>query len=138
MIKYSHFLLLSLSLVSCRAQKNNLSNERLEGAIGIYEGNCMPAPGVPPCEPKPVATIIYITQLSEKFQKNLLIDSAGSAPDGSYAIQLSPGNYSLFLKDGDQVVCPVMQCPDQCYCSPFEIKADSITTVDANLDHATW
>ena len=138
MIKFDLiFLLLALS-ISCAAQKNNISTGTLKGTVGLFEGNCMPAPGVPPCEPSPIAAIIYITQLSEKFQEKLLVDSVASASDGSYTVQLSPGKYSLFVKDGDQVICTITQCPDRCYCNPFEIVADAVTVVDANLDHATW
>ncbi len=110
----------------------------LKGIIGIYEGNCMPGPGIPPCEPRPISTTVYITQLSQNFEMKLMMDSVVSGTNGLYTIDLAPGTYSLFLKDENSVVCDYIECPEQCYCQPFEIKSDSITVIDANLDHATW
>ena len=131
---------LNLMLIasSCIAQKRFENHGELKGVIGMYEGNCMPGPGVPPCEPKPISTTIYITQPHQEFQWDLLVDSARSKNDGTYTIQLPEGTYSLFLRDENSFVCDVIECPDECYCHPFEIKADSITVINANLDHATW
>ncbi|WP_420315897.1 hypothetical protein [Ekhidna sp.] len=123
---------------SCVAQKSNEESGTLSGMIGIYEGNCMPSPDVPPCEPQPIATTVYVTSLTEKFSEDLVIATTESNEDGDYSIKLAPGTYSLFLQDGESVICDVIQCPDQCYCNPFEIVADSTTSIDANIDHATW
>ena len=98
----------------------------------------MPQIGVPPCEPRPISSTVLITKLSQDFQMNLLVDSVQSDSNGNYTISLKAGTYSLFLRDGDSVVCDLIQCPDQCYCQPFKITEDSTTVVDANLDHATW
>ncbi|WP_420575506.1 hypothetical protein [Ekhidna sp.] len=137
--KLTTILFVSLfTIQSCVAQKSNEQYGELKGTIGIYEGNCMPGPGIPPCEPRPISNTVLITELSKDFQPELLIDSVRSDKNGSYTIILRAGTYSLFLRDGDSVVCDVLQCPDQCYCQPFKIVADSTTVVDANLDHATW
>ena len=110
----------------------------LKGTIGIYEGNCMPQSGVPPCKPKPIATTIAVTTPSEFYQKKKLIAKTVSTEDGSYEITLPEGEYSLFLLDGDEFICEHWKCPEQCYCTPFIIKKDSITIVNANIDHAYW
>lgn len=125
-------------MVSCMAQKMDTNEGVLSGTIGLYEGNCMPGPGVPPCEPKPISTTILITQLAESFDEALLVKQLKSNEEGLYSTSLPVGQYSLFLKDGDEVVCTLIQCPDKCICHPFEIKSDSTTIIDANLDHATW
>lgn len=140
MCKYLSNSLFFITVVisSCVAQKKDANTGLLTGTIGMYEGNCMPGPGVPPCEPKPIAATILITQLTEEFNKSLLVQEVQSNENGLYSIALPPGAYSLFLKDGDEFVCTLIQCPDKCYCHPFEIKADSTTTIDANLDHASW
>ncbi|WP_425392146.1 hypothetical protein [Ekhidna sp.] len=135
---YKTLLLLLLISYSCAAQNTPDGKGLLKGFIGIYEGNCMPSPGTPPCEPKPHSTTIYITSLSEKFENALIIDSVKSNELGEYKIKLDPGTYSLFLRDEERVICDVIQCPDQCYCNPFEIVQDSTTVIDANIDHATW
>ena len=136
-----NFIVLLISAIfatSCAAQKQEQQDGLVKGTIGIYEGNCMPGPGIPPCEPRPISNIIYFTQKSERFNPTLVIDSVQSKPDGSYEISLPVGSYSLFLKDGDQVVCDLIQCPEVCYCRPFEITEDTVLIIDANLDHATW
>lgn len=125
-------------LSSCVAQKVSEPTGTLKGIIGIYEGNCMPGPGVKPCEPRPISTTILITSLAKEFDEDLLIKRLTSSENGEYECHLPEGEYSLFLMDADEVVCAFIQCPDQCYCHPFKITKDSTTTADANLDHATW
>jgi len=125
-------------VVSCASQKVNSPSGVLQGTIGIYEGNCMPGPGVKPCEPRPISTKIYITELSEEYEEVKLVASTISNADGEYSINLPSGTYSLFLGDGNQIICDFVQCPDKCYCQPFTISPDSVTIVDANIDHASW
>lgn len=134
----SLLLLLIAFSTSCIGQKSNGQSGILKGTIGIYEGNCMPGPGIAPCEPRPFSTTILITELSETYLKEKLIKEIRSNDDGEYEISLPVGTYSLYLRDGDQVVCTLIQCPDKCLCHPFKIAADSTTIIDANLDHATW
>ncbi|MEO9484264.1 MAG: hypothetical protein ABJG47_12485 [Ekhidna sp.] len=110
----------------------------LKGTIGVYEGNCMPGPGVKPCEPRPISTAVFISSLTETYTEELLVKQIQSNNDGTYEVLLPPGKYSLFLGDGDRVVCTLMQCPNTCFCNPFEIVKDSTTVIDAELDHATW
>ncbi len=131
-------ILFSFLLASCVAQKVSEPNGTLKGIIGIYEGNCMPGPGIEPCVPRPISTGILITSIAEKYDESLLIKEVISNDDGEYETKLPPGTYSLFLKDNSKVVCTLIQCPDVCYCHPFKIVSDSTTVIDANLDHATW
>ncbi len=135
-IKSSFLIILMLS--SCVAQQANETTGILKGTIGIYEGNCMPGPGVKPCEPRPISATILITSLAEEFNEDLLIRRLIANQEGKYEIKLPAGEYSLFLLDGEKVVCTLIQCPDKCICHPFKIVGDSITVIDANLDHATW
>ncbi|WP_436515820.1 hypothetical protein [Ekhidna sp. To15] len=135
-IKSSFLIILLLS--SCVAQQANEAVGILRGTIGIYEGNCMPGPGVEPCKPRPISATILITSVSEEYNEDLLIKKLNSNQDGEYEVQLTVGEYSLFLMDGTDVVCTLIQCPDKCICHPFRIAQDSATVIDANLDHATW
>ncbi|MEP2950265.1 MAG: hypothetical protein ABJO91_09635 [Ekhidna sp.] len=135
---YFSYLFFVVGLLSCVAQKPSQTSGTLKGTIGLYEGNCMPGPGVDPCEPKPISTMVYITKISEKFQLDLAVDSVQSKADGTYAIDLAIGTYSLFLRDEESIICDLIKCPNTCYCNPFKITIDSTTIVDANLDHATW
>ncbi|MEQ9230713.1 MAG: hypothetical protein RIF46_08510 [Cyclobacteriaceae bacterium] len=136
----SILLFLSLcALLSCVSQKSNSQNGFLEGITGLFEGNCMPAPGQEPCKPKPISTLVYVTKPSEKFNQELLVTTILSKEDGSFKVDLAPGKYSLFLKDGDEKICDGLNCDgDDCYCTLVEIKKDSTTSVKVNIDHATW
>lgn len=137
--KIVKFSLLTIFLLSsCVAQQARKPTGILTGTIGIYEGNCMPGPGVEPCVPRPISTTVLITRLTENFEKDLVVKETKSKEDGSYSIELPEGTYSLFVKDGDKAVCTFVQCPSVCYCNPFQIVADSTTVIDAELDHATW
>lgn len=99
----------------------------------------MPAPGKEPCKPRPISTLVFVTQPSEEFNQALLVTTVLSKEDGSFTVDLEPGKYSLFLKDGDEKICSGLNCDgDDCYCTPVEIKADSTTMVQVNIDHASW
>ena len=98
--------LIGLALVLTANKCLKVQTGTLEGSIGLFEGNCQPSPGVPPCEPSPISATIYISQPSESFDEALLVDSTISNGDGSYQIKLAAGRYSLFLRDGDEIFCP--------------------------------
>lgn len=98
----------------------------------------MPSPGQPPCEPSPISTTVYVTERSENFSMELLKDSVVSAKNGKYQISLPAGDYSLFLRDGNEIVCRSIRCDGPCLCMPFTITADSTTVLDPNLDRASW
>lgn len=126
--------------VSCAtvSKKTGQQTGILHGITGIYEGNCMPSPGVPPCQARPSSITLLITSPSEEYDSTMLVKRVTSSDDGVFEVELSPGNYSLFLLDGEDVVCPAMSCPDACYCQPFEIISGERTKVNPNLDKATW
>lgn len=98
----------------------------------------MPAPGMDPCKPNPLSTTVYITEPAQEFNIEFLLDSVVSAEDGSYQLEITAGSYSLFLRNKDEVVCTIIECPKLCYCSPFKVSADSTTVLNVNLDNATW
>jgi len=131
-------IILVLIVSSCTAQQLPLGLGTLIGTIGIFEGNCMPSPGVAPCHPSPISTTVYITSPSENFKVELLKDSVVTNELGKFSINLPVGDYSLFLKDGKDVVCSEMRCNTGCLCSPLEIVRDSTTRISTNLDHASW
>lgn len=113
-------------------------NSILKGKIGLYEGNCMPGPGIPPCQPAPISTTVAITKPSEHFNIDLLEASVITSEKGIFEMVLPAGNYSLFIKDGDEFICDSWACPNECYCTLFEIDTDFTTTVIANINHASW
>lgn len=115
-----------------------INSGTLIGEVGVYEGNCMPSPGVPPCEPQPLSALLYITQPGEKFNPEKVVDSVRSDRKGRFSLELAAGDYSIFVKDGNQITCTVTSCPAQCYCLPIKVRSDSITRIEVTLDHATW
>lgn len=137
-IKRVLIVIVSLFWQSCAAQKVDVPMGKIEGTVGLLEGNCMPGPDQTPCEPTPLSTTIYITQPSELFDQNLLIDSVVSNVDGVYLIELPPGNYSVFVRDKGEVQCPYLTCPADCYCTYISLESNAIIKLDLTIDHALW
>lgn len=130
------FLVLLLS--QCQAQKGKTSYGTLAGITGIYEGNCMPAYGQPPCKPRPAPVTILVCKPTDTYTEDALILKVTSNEDGTFSQRLPVGKYSLFLLDDDGPYCPVTECPDACYCQLVEILPNQTTEVKLNLDHASW
>lgn len=130
-------ILLLFTIASCDPPE--LQTGTLKGTVGLYSGNCMPVIGTPPCTQAPISTTIAITRPCESFNMELLIDSVVSKADGSFQINLKPGKYSLFLRDGNQFVCDYWNSDGvSTQCHPIEIKLDSTLIVNANINHAVW
>lgn len=133
-----HSLLLGLFLFSCAGQKRNSQFGSVQGKVGIFEGNCMPSRGAAPCQATPTSTTVFITSPSENFQMELLKDSVITNSKGEFILKLKTGYYSLFIRDGDEIICDGFNCEKECYCTPFQIFSDSTISVNANIDHAAW
>ena len=123
---------------SCKAQEVNDSQGIIKGTIGLFEGNCMPGPGVPPCEPKPVIATLYFTNPSETFSPNILIDSVSSTENGTYSVTLKEGTYSTFIKYQGEIICTGLICDGECICSPVIVEHSKETLLNLNIDKATW
>ena len=111
---------------------------QLKGTTGLLKGNCMPSYGAPPCKPEPVQTWVYISQPSEKFNKEKLIDSVRSDVNGQYEIDLAPDTYSLFVAHESEILCTRFNCTPECSCLPVLIKSDSVHRVDLVINKASW
>ena len=135
---YTMVVVLLVVIMSCKNQKQDSSLGTLTGMLGLLEGNCMPGPGQTPCKPKPIAGTFYITQPSKEYKEELLVDSVMTTENGLYSLSLQPGKYSLFVKDGEEIVCTLTNCPDECYCLLIEIEAGVETEQDITINHATW
>ena len=131
-------IFLGLLVMHLFIEQPMLNEGTLIGKVGVYEGNCMPAPGAPPCKPRPLSALIYISVPSESFNREYLVDSVRSDNGGQFSLQLEAGDYSIFVKDGSQITCTVTSCPSECYCLPVSVFADSTTEVEVMLDHAVW
>lgn len=129
-------IVLFLSSCANKSQYSNLGI--LKGTIGIYEGNCMPSPGVAPCKPRPISTTILITKPNKNFEIQSLVDSLLTNEKGEFKLNLPSGAYSLFIRDGKEIVCDGYKCEKECYCTPFQVMVDSVTIITANINHASW
>ena len=110
----------------------------LQGEVGLLEGNCMPAPNAPPCKPRAVEAMVYISQPSENFVEAKLVDSVMSGADGTFEIALQAGDYSVFTKYESEVSCAVFRCTPECVCNPVQISADSTTMLSIKINKASW
>ena len=133
-----HSFLIVLLLASCALKQPQKATGILQGSTGIFEGNCMPVPGVKPCEARPISVTILITKPTKDFNNGLVVKRIVSDDEGTYQEELPAGSYSLFILDEDEVTCPLIQCPSECFCNPFSVVADSTTIMNANLDRASW
>jgi len=132
------YAILLVTVGTCDKNTAQRSTGTLQGIVGVYEGNCMPSPGVSPCEPAPLSTSVILTKPSASFDAIMLVDSVVSDANGYYEIILPVGKYSLFLRDGAKIDCNRMGCNPDCICRPVVIKKDSTTVMNATLDHASW
>ena len=145
-------LLIGVLLGACKKQPSNSSSGisspdssseisssgMLEGTVGVYEGNCMPSPTKPPCEPRPIEATVYVSKPIKEFEKALVLDSVQSNSEGKYSISLPAGKYSLFLKADGEITCSQLNCPSDCYCSLITIESGSRISKDLTIDRATW
>ncbi|MBN1597240.1 MAG: hypothetical protein JW894_03025 [Bacteroidales bacterium] len=134
------FTIIIISFISCEEKEKGTMNKTgtLQGTIGIYEGNCMPGPESSLCEHSPISTTVAITYPAEYFNAALLVDSVITSEDGTFEMSLPEGYYSLFIRDSAEFICDRWNCQNECNCTLFKIKNDSVTIVNANIDHATW
>ncbi len=110
----------------------------LKGQIGILEGDCMPNPKSPPCEPKPIAATLLITKPAEVYSDAVLLDSVFVKEEGFYEISLKAGDYSLFIKYNNQVYCSYYQCNPECYCSLVTVYSNATVSVNLNVSKASF
>jgi hypothetical protein len=120
----------------------NLSAQIKQGIAGkvyLRQGNYMPSPGRKIDNGKPVSTTVFIYQLTKREQamangsyfdriQTKLIAKAQSSSDGSYSVELPPGNYSVFVDDDHKLYANSFD--GNGHISPVEVKADSITVND--------
>jgi hypothetical protein len=103
--------LLSLSCGNSRQLNDQKIQQGLEGIVQMVSGDRMPSPDLPPAEPSGYATTVYIHQLTEMSQlrkmnktglyttiPTTLVDSVTTDSSGHFAVELPPGEYSVFVK----------------------------------------
>lgn len=122
----------------CVARQSGIQMGTVSGIVQIYDGNCMPSPGQPPCEADPIAALILLCQKTEKYESALLVDSVRSDTEGRFSIAAAAGEYSVFVKYKDSIHCDYTECETDCYCHPIRIRTDSSTNTIVKINLANW
>jgi hypothetical protein len=106
------FLFAGLFLSACSGTKGSDSiTQGIRGTVAEAVGNQMPSPDVKPSGPQPVATTVYVFELTnmtqvqrqagEPFYTSIAtrqVDSVKSDKEGKFALALEPGRYSIFTR----------------------------------------
>jgi hypothetical protein len=109
----STLLLLGMFMgFSCSGPKNATAiNQGIRGVVAEAVGNQMPSPDREPTGPQPVATTVYVYELTNLSQvqrdgaepsytaiRTKEVAKVQSEKNGQFVIGLPPGRYSLFTK----------------------------------------
>lgn len=115
----------------------------LAGKVYLKHGNHMPSPGRAIDKGKPVSSSIWIYKLTTRDDatadngghytniKTQLVSKGQSNADGSYAIELLPGQYSVFVEDNNMPYANTFD--GKGHINPIEVKKDSLTTLDLTI-----
>jgi hypothetical protein len=104
-------IFLSLSCGNSRQLNEQKIQQGLEGIVQIVKGDRMPSPDVPLAEPAGYPTTVYIHRLTEVSQLRKLnkdglyanvptplVASVKTDSLGHFAVELPPGEYSVFVQ----------------------------------------
>lgn len=102
---------LSLSCGNSRHLNEQKIQQGLEGIVQIVKGDRMPSPDIPLAEPAGYPTTVYIHRLTEVAQLRKmnksglytnvptpLVTSVTTDSSGHFAVELPPGEYSVFVQ----------------------------------------
>jgi hypothetical protein len=96
------------------------------------------------CRYEGANTTVFVTAISSDFQQKNLVKSAGTIEGGFFEIELPAGNYSLFVQDGNKMLCdrtrswPPNDKTGRLVCMPFSVEEGKVTEVNATIDNAVW
>lgn len=120
--------------------------EGIKGTIYRVQGNQMPAPGEPPTRPQPFQTTLYIYELTNTSQvrhapgasfytaiHTKLVKHVKSDKKGKFKVKLSPGRYSLFVKNDDLFYANLFD--DKNNIAPITVQKGQYTDVEVKVDY---
>lgn len=118
----------------------------IKGKVLWVSGNQMPSPDAPPPAPKPMKTILYIYELTNRSQvksmdggpfyttiSTRLIKEVRSDAEGRFKVKLPAGTYSIFTKKGDQYYANTFDQYNNI--APVKVEVGSFTTIDVKVDY---
>ena len=143
----SGVLLITTSCSSAQIKKSaSKINQGIEGYIYYISGNQMPSPDKKSSPPKGIKTTLYIYQLTNinqvtrqgqspfySFVKTKIIKKTESDSTGYFKVQLEPGKYSLFTKNGALFYANIFDNNNNI--APVEVIAGKITKVEIKIDY---
>ena len=120
--------------------------EGIKGNIYRVSGNRMPSPGEPLPAPQPLATTLYIYELTNISQvkkadkgsfyttvSTKLIKEVKADKKGRFKVKLPPGQYSLFIKKDALFYANIFDDKNNLY--PITVEKGRYTTVDVKADY---
>jgi hypothetical protein len=117
----------------------------INGKVILVTGNQMPGPDKKQSSRQGVVREIYIYELTnvsevdaeDGFYKKVhtkFVKSQFSKADGTFKIKLSPGKYSLFVKENKGLYANLFDNENNI--NPFIVERKSYTTITVTIDHA--
>lgn len=136
-------LLTMLSSYTCIFCKK----EGIKGVIYLVKGNQMPSPNQPRAPRVPMQTTLYIYELTNINQvtraeahapfytaiHTKLIKQVNSDRQGAFKVKLPPGQYSLFIKKGDQFYANLYD--EKNNIAPVTVAKGNYTEVEVRADY---
>ena len=122
-------------------------NQGISGLITQVSGNQMPMKGVPSPVPKGIVTTVYIyaptninqvtkstnpTQFS--FIKTQLLATVETDSTGFFSVQLNPGKYSVFIKQGDLFYANIFDASNNI--ALFTVEEGKLTKISLSVNSA--
>lgn len=139
-------LLEELTTMNKSAAFGNPNSSGVFGVLSLVSGNCMPGPGVQTdCKLENISSTIRVRPLTHYSEGDTFvyysftedpIAATSSLEDGSYDLNLEPGEYSIFVLDGDKEYCNSFDA-DGNACKLI-IKEDMKSEYNVTIDHAYW
>ena len=139
-------VILIVIFMSCETRKWSAITTGVSGFVRQATGNQMPDPNEPASTPPPIQTTLYIYELtplsrterigtSAVFQKihTRLIDSVMSDKKGYYQFNLPPGEYSLFVKQGNNFFASVFDMKNNV--NPIRVEEGKVTAMDVVVNN---
>jgi hypothetical protein len=127
-------------LAGCSAQ-----HQGIKGKVVWVEGNQMPAPDTKRPQPAGIQRDIYIYQLtpvskakqSGTFYSEVqtpLVQVVKSRQDGSFAVTLPPGDYSIFTKENEGLFTNILDGSGNL--NPVKVKPGEFSTMTIKIDYS--
>lgn len=109
-MKYLLILIIPLLLTNCKTIKDENISQGVVGTVLWFEGNLMPAPGVPAPKGKPIERTVLICELTNASEidgnapmyedaPRKVVKEITSDKSGIFKAELPVGEYSVFIKE---------------------------------------